>query len=323
MCTAITYHTHDHYFGRNLDYEYAFPCMVTITPRRFPFRFRNGYTMDRHYAMIGMCMVEEDYPLYYDATNEFGLSIAGLNFPGNAAYLPNDSAKVNVAPFEWIPWLLGQCKDVEQAREQMENINIARIPFRQDFPLSPLHWIISDQTTCVTAEPTGNGLNIYENPIGVLTNNPPFDYHLHHLCDYMNLTAGEAQNRFASQVSLSAYSRGMGAIGLPGDLSSASRFVRAAFTKLNSQSGHSEENSITQFFHILDSVVQTDGCAQVGERYEKTLYSSCCNMDKGIYYYTTYENRLITGVDMHRVELNSNELYTYPISRDQTIRMEN
>ena len=321
MCTAITYQTADHYFGRNLDYEHPFPCMVTVTPRNLAFRFRNGTVLERHHAMIGMSIVEDDYPLYFDATNEYGLSIAGLNFPGNAAYFSYEYDKINITPYELTLWILGQFNSVEDALVELKTINLLNVPFRKDIPLSPLHWILSDQNKSVTLESTVNGLRIYDNTIGVLTNNPPFDYQMHHLSEFMNLTTSPPDNRFSPRVSLTPYSRGIGAIGLPGDLSSASRFVRAAFTKLNSRSGDSEDESITQFFHILDSVLQTDGCVQVGDSYEKTLYSSCCNIDKGIYYYTTYENRQITGIEMHKFDLNAKELYTCPLQQTQAIIM--
>ena len=322
MCTAITYQTADHYFGRNLDYEHSIPCAVTVTPRNLTFRFQNGSLLQHHHAMIGMSMVEDAYPLYFDATNEYGLSIAGLNFPGNAVYLPYEKNKINITPYELTPWILGQFKSVDSALMELQAVNLLNVPFRKDIPLSPLHWILADQSRSVTLEATVSGFHIYDNPVGVLTNNPPFDYHMHHLCEFMNLTASLPENRFSRHVSLKPYSRGMGAIGLPGDLSSASRFVRAAFTKLNSRSSESEDESVTQFFHILDSVFQTNGCAQVGNSYEKTLYSSCCNIDKGIYYYTTYENRQITGIEMYKADLNGKELYTYPLKQTQAIFME-
>ena len=322
MCTAITYQTSDHYFGRNLDYEHPFPCMVTVTPRNHPFHFHDSSVLYHHYAIIGMSIVEDAYPLYFDATNEYGLSIAGLNFPGNAVYHPYKSGKTNITPYELIPWLLGKFKSVEDALVELHTVNLLNSPFRKDIPLTPLHWILSDQIQSVTVESTIYGLRIYDNHVGVLTNNPTFDYQMHHLCEYLNLTASPPENRFSSLVSLTPYSRGMGAIGLPGDLSSASRFVRAAFTKLNSRSGESEDESVTQFFHILDSVLQVNGCTQVGNSFEKTLYSSCCNIDKGIYYYTTYENRQITGINMNKLDLTGTELFTYPLKNKQAIFME-
>lgn len=323
MCTAITYCTRDFYFGRNLDLEYSYQEQVTVTPRNFPFTFRFQTTMEHHYAMIGMATVSEGYPLYYDATNEKGLSMAGLNFPGNAAYLPPKYSLDNITPFELIPWILSQCRSVEEAIPLLKRLNIVKIPFSQQFPLSPLHWILSDRTGSITVEPLSDGVHIYENPVGVLTNNPPFDYHMHNLKNYLNLTREEPENRFAPQTDLAPYSRGMGAIGLPGDLSSSSRFVRAAFTKLNSVSDASEAGSVSQFFHILDSVSQQRGCVRVGDGFEKTVYSSCCNADRGIYYYTTYENRQITSVDMSREDLDGIDLLAYPLITSQQINMLN
>ena len=324
MCTAISFLTKDHYFGRNLDLEYHYQETVTYTPRNYLFRFRNGTLLSRHYAMIGMATLSKNYPLYYEATNEKGLSLAGLNFPGNAVYHPRDPQKENLAPFELIPWLLGRCATVTEALERLKNINLWGIPFSKEFPLSPLHWLLSDRERSVTLEPLADGLKIHENPVGVLTNNPPFDFHMHNLANYLNLTALPPTNRFSEKLPLKPYSLGMGAMGLPGDPSSASRFVRTAFTKLNSLCGDTEEESISQFFHILASAEQPRGvtCVRDGE-YEYTLYSSCCNTDKGIYYYTTYENSCITAVDMHREDPEGDRPVAYPLITRQQIHRQN
>ncbi len=323
MCTAVTYQTKDHYFGRNLDLEYIYDEHVVITPRQYPLSFRCEEPQHTHLAMIGMATVAQGYPLYYEATNECGISGAGLNFPDNAHYLPVDESKRNIAPFELIPWVLGQCKSVADVRRLLMGANIAKVQFNQEFPLTPLHWIFSDKSGSVTVEPGQSGLKIYDNPVGILTNNPPFDYHMHNLCNYMNLTCEEARNRFCKDFDIKAYSRGMGAFGLPGDLSSASRFVKAAFTKLNSVSGNTEEESISQFFHILNAVAQQRGCVRIGDAFEITAYSSCCNTDKGIFYYTTYENSQITAVRLHSVELDKEELYVFPLVKEQQIRFVN
>ena len=323
MCTAVTFHTRDHYFGRNLDLEYSYHETVTITPRNYSLQFRNGTVLKTHYAMIGMAMVADNYPLYYDATNEKGLSMAGLNFPGNAVFPPAKAQADNIAPFEFIPWILGQCTTIQEAEIFLKRINLTDIPFSREYPCTPLHWIIADKTSAITVESTVDGLHIMENPVGILTNNPPFPYHLYNLTNYMNLTYAEPVNRFSDTVDLVPYSRGMGGIGLPGDLSSASRFVKAAFTKLNSRCGDSELESISQFFHILGSVAQQNGCVQVGNGFEKTVYSSCCNTDTGVYYYTTYGNSQITGVSLFRENLDSSKLTSYELVKEQQIRMEN
>lgn len=324
MCTAITYKTKNHYFGRNLDYDQSYEEKVVVTPRKAPFSFRKMPDMAEHYAMIGMATVADDYPLYYEATNEKGLSMAGLLFAGNAEYKSQTEGEENIAPFEFIPWILGQCATIIEVREKLACINLVKIPFSEEYPLAPLHWLIADGEQSLTVECVKEGLRIYDNPMGVLTNNPPFDWQLFALNRYMNLSTEDPQNLFSNKLKLTTYSRGMGALGMPGDLSSPSRFVKAAFTKLNSVSGDTESESVSQFFHILGSVEQQRGCVHMGEgKYEITLYSSCCNTDKGIYYYTTYENRQITAVDMYKEDLEGSRIVAYPLVTGQQIGRQN
>lgn len=303
MCTAITFSSRDHYFGRTLDYEKSYGESVVITPRNYKFPF---YT---HYAMIGMAHVAKNYPLYYDAVNEAGLGMAGLKFPDNAHYNNPQVGMQNVASYELIPFVLGQCSNVEEARAVLENVNIISKSFGENLPPSPLHWLVADKEVSLVVEQTKDGMHLYDNPIGVLTNNPPFESQMYHLCQYMNLSSAPAENRFANEIPLEAYSRGMGAMGLPGDVSSSSRFVRAAFTKLNSVCGQTEKESVNQFFHILRTVEQVRGCVELEKGvYEITIYTSCANLDKGIYYYTTYADPTPRSTDMYESDLNGEEL---------------
>ena len=323
MCTAVTYKPKDFYFGRTLDYEFSYGEQITITPRNFPLPFRHQATLTEHYAIIGMAHIAEGHPLYYDAVNEKGLGMAGLNFPGFAQYRPSEEGKENIASFEFIPWSLAQCATVEEARNLLARMQITDDSFSKLLPPSPLHWIIADQDEAITVESTAKGVCIYENPVGVLTNNPPFDQQLLQLSNFMHLSPNEPENHFC-QLPLQPYSRGMGALGLPGDLSSQSRFVRAAFTKLNSVCDGSETGSVSQFFHILETVSQTRGCCRLpGGKNEITIYTSCCNASRGIYYYTTYENRQITAVDMHREDMNSGKLIVFPLAQEQKIHCQN
>ena len=324
MCTAATYKTKDFYFGRTLDYEFSYGDEVTVTPRNYPFHFREMGDMVSHYAIIGMAYVAEDYPLYYDGINEKGLGMAGLNFVGNAACWDRKEGKDNLAQFEFIPWILGRYSTVKEARSFIENMNILNTPFSDKLPLAQLHWIIADREEAITVEAVKEGIKIYDNPVGVLTNNPPFSQQLFALNNYMHLSVKSPADTFAAGLDLQRYSRGMGAIGLPGDLSSQSRFVKAAFTKMNSLSGEGEEESVSQFFHILGSVDQQRGLCELDDgKYEITLYTSCCNADKGIYYYTTYDNHQITAVDMHKENLDGDKLIRYPLIKEEQIRMQN
>ena len=324
MCTAATYKTNDFYFGRTLDYEFSYGDEVVITPRNYEFSFRRAGVMKTHYAMIGMAYVAGDYPLYYDAVNEKGLGIAGLNFVGNAVYNGEVQGADNIAQFELIPWILGQCASVGEAKELLNRLNIVNIQFSAELPLAQLHWIIADKEGAITVESVSDGLKIYDNPAGVLTNNPPFDEQMFNLNNYMHLSSKTPENLFSEKLPLKNYSRGMGALGLPGDLSSQSRFVRVAFVKMNSLSGSSEEESVSQFFHILGSVDQQRGCCNVGEeKYEITIYTSCCNADKGIYYYTTYDNHQISAVDMHRENLDGADLLRFKLVTGEQINFVN
>lgn len=324
MCTAATYKTKDFYFGRTLDYDFSYDDEVTITPRNYPFHFRNMGIMKKHYAMIGTAYVVEDYPLYYEAVNEKGLGMAGLNFVGNAEYREIIPGKDNVASFEFVPWILGQCDSVKEAKTLLEKINLVNTPFNENLPPAQLHWIIADSTEAITVESMKEGIKVYCNPVGVLTNNPPFDIQMFNLNNYINLSPKTPQNLFSDELPLEIYCRGMGALGLPGDLSSQSRFVRVAFTKMNSVSGDSESESVSQFFHILGSVDQQRGCCDAGNgKFEITNYTSCCNATKGIHYYTTYDNHQITAVNMHNENLDSASLIHYPLIKGEQIKMQN
>lgn len=324
MCTAAAYTTRDFYFGRTLDYEFSYGEEIAITPRNFCLNFRHVQSHPSHYAIIGIAHVMDAYPLYYEAANEAGLAMAGLNFVGNAHYGEILSGKDNIASFELIPWVLCQCSNVAEAKKLLANIHIVSTAFCPSLPASQLHWLIADRENTITVESRMNGVHIMDNPVGVLTNNPPFEYQMHQLSRYMSLSTKNPENQFSKQLPLNAYSRGMGALGLPGDLSSESRFVRAAFVKMNSQCDGSEEESLSQFFHILGAVEQQKGCCEVAEgAFEYTIYTSCCNVSRGIFYYTTYSNRQISAIDLHRENLDGDSLIRFPLIAKQQIRFQN
>ena len=324
MCTAITFGTGDHDFGRNLDLEFSYEEAVAIVPRNVYLPFRKTGGMERHHAMIGIAYVQEAYPLFYDAVNEKGLAMAGLNFPGYAIYRETVDEKENIAPFELIPWVLGQCGSVTEARELLERTNLIQEDFSTTLPATPLHWMLADSEGAIVVESLKTGIKIYDNPIGVLTNNPPFPVQKTYLRNFLSLTCEEPVNRFSRNFRLEPYSRGMGALGLPGDGSSQSRFVRAAFIKENAICAEAEEETVSQFFHVLNAVEQVRGSVRLANGHcVMTVYSSCCNLEKGIYYYTTYENRQITAVDLHRTCLDGMHLISYPLLRTEQFRYEN
>lgn len=323
MCTAVSYRTKDHYFGRTLDLEYSFDERVVIAPRNFKFNFKHIKEIKNHYAIIGMATVVDNYPLYYDAVNEKGLAIAGLRFPDYCIYNDVDDEKDNIASFELIPYILSKCKNVNEAKCLLESINITNDNFNDDYKSTPLHWMLSDKDQSIVVESVDDGLKVYYNPVDILTNSPSFPIQIFNLNNYMGLSTEEPETHFCDNLNLCNYSRGMGALGLPGDMSSQSRFVRGVFIRLNSTTKESENESVSQFFHILDSVSQPRGCVRVEDKFVKTVYSSCCNTDKGIYYYTTYENRRISAVNLNNENLEKTSLIAFNFETEQSIFNQN
>ncbi len=318
MCTSILMASEGAIFGRNMDLHYPLEKNVVITPRKYTFLFRKAGEMNEHFAIIGMGMVREGYPLYFEAANEHGLAIAGLNFPDNAYYSPDFSEeKSNISPFELIPWVLGVCKTVDDAERLLESTHICAIDFSPEIPLSPLHWHIADRGCSIVFEVTEKGQRIYKNPINVVTNNPPFDFHLQNLAHYLNLSNVNRENAFSDK-GIKPFSGGFGAIGLPGDFSSTSRFVKASFLLANSA-----ECTIEQFFHILDSVSMVKGSIKVDGKDDVTLYSSAIDLENSVYYYKTIKNNRICAVKMKGAPLDEGELVIYGADEEQDVCMKN
>jgi len=318
MCTAASFKNENTYFGRTLDYEFSYGEKVTITPRNYPFEFRHLGLNNNHYAIIGMAHIHNDYPMYYDAMNEYGLGMAGLNFVGNAKYNEVIEGKENVAQFEFISFILSTCKNVLEAKNKIKEINLVKTPYNEYYPAAKLHWILRDTNDCIVVEAMEDGLHIYDNKTGALTNNPPFNYQLENLKNYVSLNNDEPNKSFSFNEAF--YSRGMGSVGLPGDLTSQGRFVRVVYTAHFSVASPDENSSVNQFFHILESVWQTRGLCKINDKYEITIYASCMNLNEGIYYYKTYDNPQISAVYLKNENLNSSKLISYDLAKESIFK---
>ena len=314
MCTAIC---DGALFGRTLDLEFSFSESVVITPRNFIFNFLYEGELKHHYAMIGVAHVSGDVPLYYDAMNEAGLAAAALNFPDNAVYFKPRSNAHNVASFELIPWLLSKCRNVIEARELLEKTNVTDDSFSELLGATPLHFMLSDREGSVVVESVESGLLVHDNPFGVMTNSPPFGYHTTRLCDFMPLSSRPPENKLCLSMPLAQYSRGMGAIGLPGDFSSSSRFVRAFFAKSQAVKGQAKDEEINRFFHIMDTVNIPAGCVMTdtGDAVF-TVYTSCADMDGLCYYFTTYNDRKIRRIDLLSASLDERKLSVFSMKSE-------
>ena len=320
MCTCLDLKARDYYFGRNLDLEYNFNEEVVITPRKYSYKLKNGKDVSNKYAMIGMATVCDNYPLYADAANEKGLCMAGLMFPQNAFYPAPQKDSNNIASYELILWILGNFKSVDEVKKITKDLVITNEVLNNKMPSSELHWIISDKDKSIVLEEMKDGLHVYDNKYGILTNNPPFPYHELNVINYINISPRYPSNRFSDKLCLTPFAQSFGSIGLPGDLTPQSRFVRTAFNKFNARISNNNLENVAQFFHILDNVAFIDGTTITKEnKYDKTMYSSCINVTNGIYYYKTYNNNQITAVKMTDSEKNKKSLSIYPLIIDEQI----
>lgn len=324
MCTAFVLRKKAAYFGRNMDLDVPFGEQVVITPENYLFPLKNGQAYKTHLAMIGMAAAAGTYPLYAEAVNEAGLAGAGLNFPGSAVYHDAAEGADNITPYELIPWILGQARSVREARALLKRVNLLAVPFAPDMPLAPLHFIFADREETIVAEPMADGLHIYEDPYDVMTNNPPFPYHDWNMRGYRRLQTANGDSTFAPSYDMAPYAEGMGSMGLPGDPSSASRFVRTAFSLANAVCEDTEEACVTEAFHILDAAAMVQGTVRTAAGgLDITRYSCCVSMETGTYYYKTYWNNQITAVKLSSQLRQAKELTVYALRTRQQILEEN
>ena len=274
------------FFGRNLDLDYHYSESIVIVPRNFHYNFGKS-----RFAVIGTAFLKEGYPLFYDGMNEKGLCAAGLNFPESAVYLPEREGFLNVASFDLIPWILSTCSNLSEAKEKLRRTNVLNTNFSENLPATPLHWIFADKTGSIVAEPRENGLEIYENPVDVLTNEPPFPKHLENL--------GKIEGAFFKN-----------------NLSSEERFAKAVFMKKNCVF---EKDFVNRFFKILESLGKTE----LKENRKKTVYSSCMDIENGIYYYKTYENSRTVAVSLKKENLCGEKIVSYPMRFENDIFYQN
>lgn len=318
MCTAIWDVKGRPLVGRTLDLEYSLDEGVVLTPRNYPMEYLYEGRDSSHLAVLGVATVKNGIPLYYDAMNEYGLCALGLNFPKYCRYGRALEGAKNIASFEVIPMILSRCKSVDEAENLLSGATITDDSFSEELPATPLHWMVADRKRCITVENGDRGLIIYENPVGVLTNSPDFPYHLTRLADYRGLCPTTPENKLSDH-SPEVYSRGMGSIGLPGDYSSSSRFVRAVFVK--SHTSRTFE-PVSRFFHVMDSVKVPLGCIKCDSGKDvSTVYTSCADPEGGIYYYTTYGSRGIHGVAFDRELISESEIKIYPLSHKESIEL--
>lgn len=313
MCTGVRFSNDkgEMYFGRNLDWSVPYGQKVVITPRgyRYASAFLGEMAM-KGGAIIGMAIVAENTPLYFDCANESGLAIAGLNFPGYAKYADTAvEGKTNVAAYEFPLWVVANFTTVDEAEKALKEVAIVAKPINEQYPVSQLHWIIGDAKRSIVVEYTENGMEIFENDVDVLTNQPGYGWHKENLRNYMNLFPQMPKEVKWGKAKMTAFGSGSLMRGIPGDYYAPSRFVRVAYLNTHYPVKTTEEENVSRLFHTLAGVAMIDGAAQMADgTCEKTIYTGGYSVASKTYYYNTYEDPAIQKVAMGDYNLDSMEL---------------
>ncbi|MGL5695191.1 MAG: choloylglycine hydrolase [Peptostreptococcaceae bacterium] len=329
MCTSLSIKSNEgkYFFGRNMDLEYNFNQSVLIIPKNFTFEDKvTGNMVKTNYAIIGMGTIIDNHPAIADAMNEKGLACAGLNFEGYAYFEKKLSpGKTNIAAYDFIHWVLSNHETVDEVKEAINNIELVNVPINENTPVSMLHWMIADKTgKSIVVEKTKDKLAVYDNTVGVMTNNPTFDWHLTNLNEYINVTPQHPKETKWSDQQIKSLGVGAGMLGIPGDFASVSRFVRIAYIRSQTPNIENDSTAIAQFFNMLDYVKMVKGGTLTPTGHEDvTIYSSCMDQEKGIYYYKTYDNSRVNAIDMNKEDLDASEIKVFPYLAKEDINYQN
>lgn len=313
MCTSVRFSDDEGnmYFGRNLDWTKGYGQKVVLTPRNYQYKSAFlGEMQPKNGAIIGMAIVAENTPLYFDCANEAGLGVAGLNFPGYAHYEKDAvDGKTNIAAYEFPLWVTMNFATVDEVEEALKNSTIVAKPINDQFPVSELHFLIGDATRSIVVEYTEKGMEVFHNNVDVLTNQPGYAWHEENLRNYINLSPEHPEDVKWSAQNLVPFGSGAMMRGLPGDYYSPSRFVRVAYLNTHYPTKDSEDENVMRLFHTLSSVAMIDGAAAMdAENYERTIYTGGYSTASKTYYYNTYENPAVMHVSMDDYDLDDSAL---------------
>ena len=313
MCTGVRFSDDkgNMYFGRNLDWSVGYGQKVVVTPRNYSYKSAFlGEMKSRTGAIIGMAIVEDNTPLYFDCANEAGLAIAGLNFPGYAQYEKTAvDGKANVAAYEFPLWIAMNFSSVDEVEKALPDVAIVAHPINDKFPVSELHFIIGDAKRSIVVEYTANGMEVHRNDVDVLTNQPGYAWHKENLRNYMNLFPQMPEKVRWGAEEMTPFGSGSLMRGIPGDYYAPSRFVRVAYLNTHYPVKSGEADNVSRLFHTLTGVAMVEGAALMADgQSEITVYTGGYSAATKTYYYNTYENPAIVAVPMSDFDLDAKEL---------------
>ncbi len=293
MCTVLT--LEGNVVGRNLDLSYHYNEELVLCGRNVELEFRFLEDLKTHYAFMGVATRIGGRPMFYEAINEHGLFVAGLNFPNNCKYGEVKDGCLNLCPFELIPYLLGSFKTVEDVKKC--SLNLVDEVFMDGVLNAPLHFYVSDGVSSIVVECMEDGMHVHEDPYFVMSNNPPFEYQMEAMKDLSSYTnAYQEVDAVHSCV-------GHGAYGLLGDSTSTSRFMLAAFLRK-----YVSDSSVSSCMRILDKVSMVKGSVVCQDgSLDYTVYSTVYDGKSFTMYYKLYDGMCVKKCSLSDGSLDLSE----------------
>lgn len=289
------------FFGRNLDWSCGYGERVRIMPKGFPASYQFLDDAPAAHAAIGMCVDYNNYPMFFDCGNDAGLAVAGLNFPGYAAYADApEQGRTNVCAYEFPLWVAASFSSVDEVQAALcQRDDRGRLCRRGPGRLLPAldHWRRRAPASWWRAR--ADGMHVLDDPVDVLTNQPSLEWHLENLRGYITATNDFPATATWRAADLAPFGAGAGMRGIPGDCYSPSRFVKAAYLNANYPEKSGEHDNVIRMLRTLEGVAMVEGAARMGNGdFEKTLYTSCFSAKTGTYYYATYDDPAIRHVSL-------------------------
>lgn len=313
MCTALTLQSrqNENFFGRTMDFSYPIEPELYVAPKSY--QWHSLVTNKRYvnsYSFIGIGQEKEGILSFFDGVNQCGFAAAVLYFEGYAHYdLPQNNKEL-VASLDFLHYLLGHCSSIDDLTDLLKGVSIVGFADPITKKVAPLHWIATDRSgKSVVIEQTITGLEIIENPIGVMTNSPDIRWHQTNLRNYLDLSTTQKDQVYWDNISLKPFGQGAGTTNLPGGFTSPARFVRASFLKTHTQIPDNKTEAIMTCFHIMNSVFIPKGIVLTNKGTDDyTKYVAFIDTNTSEYYFKAYENNQIISANLYDYNLDGTEL---------------
>lgn len=304
--------------GRTLEFGIEVVTSVVVIPRNYEFTGTtpkgSGMSYRAKYGAVG-CIAYDDMSIL-DGINEKGLAIGVFYFPGFAGYsrITEDNKSKALSPIEFSNWVLTQFATLDEVRAGLSNVIIAPTVYKDwGNEVPPFHYIVYDKEgKSLVIEPIDGKFVVYDNPLGVFTNSPTFDWHMTNLRNYIHFNAENAAPIKIDGVELAPFGQGSGMVGIPGDFTPPSRFVRATVFSATAIPPSNDQEAVFQLFHILNQFDIPVGVARQTVdgviHSDYTLVTSVKNPQTLMYYFKTYDNQSISMVDLRKFDLSAKEI---------------